>query len=80
MHIFAYFFFTFIALFSILWYNIKTKQHFLDNSLRAIGADRLLGTNYGSIEDSGMNNRDIMLNEGFVEVYDCGQSVYVWNK
>lgn len=62
------------------WYNIKTKQHFLDNSLRAIGADRLLGTNYGSIEDSGMNNRDIMLNEGFVEVYDCGQSVYVWNK
>lgn len=62
------------------WYNIKTKQHFLDNSLRAIGADRLLGTNYGSIEDSGMNNRDIMLNEGFVEVYDYGQSVYIWNK
>ena len=62
------------------WYNIKTKQHFLDNSLRAIGADRLLGTNYGSIKECGMNNKDIMLKEGFVEVYDCGQSVYVWNK
>lgn len=60
------------------WYNMKTKQHFLDNSLRAIGADRLLKTNYGSIEKCGMNNKDIMLNEGFVEVYDCGQSVYVW--
>lgn len=60
------------------WYNLKTKQHFLDNSLRAIGADRLLNTNYGSIEKCGMNNRDIMLKEGFVEVYDCGQDVYTW--
>lgn len=29
-------------------------------------------------EKCGMNNRDIMLNEGFVEVYDCGQDVYTW--
>ena len=60
------------------WYNMKTKQHFLDNSLRAIGADRLLGTNYGKPEVCKLNNRDIMLKEGFVEVYDCGQSVYIW--
>ena len=48
--------------------------------LRQLGADKILGTNYGKPEVCGLNNRDIMIKEGFVEVYDCGQSVYVWNK
>lgn len=56
------------------WYNIKTKQHITDNLLRQRGADQLLGTTDGK----GTSNREIMLREGFVEVYDCGQSTYIW--
>lgn len=62
------------------WYNIKTGKHFTNNLLLQLGADKLLGTNYGRPEECGMNNRDIMIKEGFVEVYDCGQSVWIWNK
>lgn len=58
------------------WYNIKTKQHITDNLLRQRGADQLLGTKYGK----GTSNKDIMLAEGFVEVYDCGQSTFVWTR
>lgn len=49
-------------------------------SLLSIGADRILGTSYGSKKESGMNNRDIMLAEGFFEVYTAGNRVYLWNK
>lgn len=58
------------------WYNIKTKQHITDNLLRQRGVDQLLGTKYGK----GTSNKDIMLAEGFVEVYDCGQSTFVWTR
>ena len=58
------------------WYNIKTKQHITDNLLCQRGADQLLGTTYGK----GTNNKEIMIKEGFVEVYDCGQSTYTWEK
>lgn len=37
------------------------------------GVDRLIGTNDGK----GISNRDIMIREGWVEVYDCGQSTYI---
>ena len=30
--------------------------------------------------DTEQTNREIMIREGFVEVYDCGQSTYVWKK
>ena len=49
-------------------------------SLLSIGADRILGTSYGSKKESGMDNRDIMLAEGFLEVYTAGNRVYLWNK
>lgn len=58
------------------WYNIKTYQHITDNLLRQQGADRLLGTNGGK----GSSNEEIMLQNGFVEVYDCGQSTYIWKE
>jgi hypothetical protein len=58
------------------WYNIKTEEHITDNLLRQRGADQLLGTNCGK----GTDNKEIMIQHGFVEVYDCGQSVYTWNK
>lgn len=58
------------------WYNIKTEQHITDNLLRQRGFDQLFGTNYGK----GTSNEELMLEYGFVEVYDCGQSTYIWNK
>lgn len=56
------------------WYNGKTKEHYTDNLLRQLGADKLIGTNYG--KDS--NNEEILKDNNFVEIFDCGQSVYVY--
>lgn len=51
-----------------------------NNSVLSQGADRLLGTNYGSIEKSGLNNSDILFKEGFKRVYTSGNRVFVWRK
>lgn len=58
------------------WYNVKTKQHITDNMLRAYGFDHIFHTNYGK----GTSNEDLMREHGFLEVYDCGQTSYIWNK
>lgn len=58
------------------WYNPKTKQHITDNLLRQRGFDQLFKTAYGK----GTSNEALMLEAGFVEVYDCGQATYVWHK
>jgi len=42
--------------------------------LRQHGADRLIGTHDGKCT----NNEEIMLREGWLPVYDCGQKVFVW--
>lgn len=55
------------------WYNQKTKQHFTDNLVRQRGVDQLLDTNYGK----GTDNNKLLLENGFVEIYDCGQSTYI---
>lgn len=54
------------------WYNIHTCQHILDSLLRYRGFDQIFKTNYGK----GSNNYELMLLNGFVEVYDCGQNTY----
>lgn len=51
---------------------VRKKEHYTDNLLRQQGADRLIGTSYGK----DTNNEEIMLNEGFVKVFDCGQLVF----
>lgn len=56
------------------WYNEKLKVHITDNLLRQRGFDQLFGTHYGK----GTSNEQLMLDSGFVEIYDCGQSKYVW--
>lgn len=56
------------------WYNPKTNIHITDNLLRQRGFDQLFNTNYGK----GISNEQLMLEHGFVEIYDCGQSVYEW--
>ena len=57
------------------WYNIKTQQHITDNLLRQRGFDQLFGTDYGK----GTSNEELMILNRFVEIYDAGQSVWVWN-
>lgn len=56
------------------WYSPKTKKHFTDNLVRTRGVDQLLGTSYGK----GASNEQLLLDEKFVRIYDCGQATYVW--
>lgn len=60
------------------WYNIKTHKHITDSLLRQRGFDQLLGNEYGCYGKNS-DNIQLMLEHGFVRVYDCGQSVYVWD-
>ena len=59
------------------WYNIKEKIHITDNLLRQRGFDQLLGKQYG-IFGKGTSNEELMLQHGFVEIYDCGQDRFIW--
>lgn len=61
------------------WYNIKLKDHITDKLLFKRGFDNLLGKTFGYY-GKGISNEKLMLEHGFVEVYDCGQATYIWNK
>ena len=52
----------------------KGKHKITDNLLRQRGYDQLFGTNYGK----GTSNEQLMIEHGWLPVYDCGQAVYVW--
>ena len=56
------------------WYQEENDIHITDNLLRQRGFDQLFKTNYGK----GTSNEELMLENGFLEIYDCGQSSYVW--
>ena len=56
------------------WVSMKTGKHITDNLLRQRGFDQLFGTSYGK----GTSNEQLMLDNGFVVVYDAGQATYVW--
>ena len=58
------------------WYNITTGQHITDNLLRQRGFDQLFDADYGK----GTSNEELMISNGFLEVYDCGQATYIWKK
>lgn len=60
---------------SVHWVNLRTKQHITDNLLRQKGFDQLFGTNYGK----GTSNEELMLNNKFVQVCDCGQLSFALN-
>lgn len=59
------------------WYNIKTHKHITNNLLIKHGFDRLLGNEYG-VYGKGTSNEDLMKQHGFVEIWDAGQSTFVW--
>lgn len=60
------------------WYNIKLKDHITDKLLFKYGFDALLGKVFGFF-GKGTSNEQLMLDHGFVEIYDCGQATYVWS-
>lgn len=50
------------------------QKHITDNLLRQRGYDQLFGTNYGK----GTSNEQLMIENGWLPVYDCGQHVFEW--
>ena len=55
----------------IMWCN-KDMKHFTNASLNWIGADKMIGTNYGK----GTDNEEIVIKHGYVPIYNCGLAVY----
>lgn len=60
------------------WYNTKTGVHVTDNGLRMKGFDKLFGEVYGTY-GKGTSNDELMRQHDFVEIWDAGQAVYIWN-
>ena len=56
------------------WYSVKDDKHITDNLLRMQGYDRLFKENHGK----GTSNEELILARGYLPVYDCGQSTYIW--
>lgn len=54
----------------------KGSEHITDNLLRQRGYDQLFNANYGK----GTSNEELMLENGWLPIYDCGQATYIWNK
>lgn len=52
----------------------KNAQKITANLLNARGYDQLFGTSYGK----GTSNEQLMLDNGWLPVYDCGQAVYTF--
>lgn len=60
------------------WYNPKTGVHITDNLLRQRGFDQLLGEEYGCF-GKGTSNEELMVQHGFVKIYDAGQATYIFS-
>jgi possible homing endonuclease len=56
------------------WYSRKEKRHITDGLLLSHGYDRLFKENHGK----GTSNEELILARGYLPVYDCGQSTYIW--
>nr|DAS88283.1 MAG TPA: endonuclease-like protein [Bacteriophage sp.] len=56
------------------WYSWKEKRHITDGLLLSQGYDRLFKENHGK----GTSNEELILARGYLPVYDCGQSTYIW--
>ena len=62
------------------WYNSKTKRHITDNLLRQRGFSQLHNDNNYERYNKGDDNEKLMLDNGYVVIYNCGQTTYIWNK
>lgn len=54
----------------------KGSQKITDNLLRQRGFDQLFSTDFGK----GTSNEELMLQHGWLPVYDCGQQVWAYQK
>lgn len=52
----------------------KRSDKITANLLRQRGFDQLFGTNYGK----GTDNNELMIEHGWLPVYDCGQKVFIY--
>ena len=57
------------------WYSLKSKKHFTNATVVRLGFSKLTGIYEGLDTD---DNDVLMLEHGFVEVYDCGQDTWEW--
>lgn len=57
------------------WYNVRTGRHFTDNLVRQRGYSQL---HNDKLHTKGESNDQLMLEAGYLEIYDCGQSTYIW--
>lgn len=55
----------------VIW--SKENEHVTASLLRARGYDQLFGTSYGK----GTSNEQLMLQNGWLPVFDCGQKVFI---
>ena len=54
----------------------RGSQHITDNLLRQRGYDQLFNASYGK----GTSNEELMIEHGWLPIYDCGQITFIWNK
>lgn len=54
----------------------RDDVHITDNLLRQRGFDQLFNTNYGK----GTSNEELMIEHGWLPIYDCGQMTFIWHK
>lgn len=54
----------------------KEDVQITDNLLRQRGYDQLFNTNYGK----GTDNEELMILNGWLPIYDCGQISFSWNQ
>lgn len=59
------------------WFNPFTFRHITDNLLRQRGYSQL---HNDKIHKKGESNELLMLEAGYLEIYDCGQSTFIWKK
>lgn len=57
------------------WYNTKTKKHITNNLLLQRGYSQLHNNKHIG---KNISNELLMLQDGYLEVYDCGQATYIW--
>ena len=53
----------------------KGSKKVTDNLLRQRGYDQLFNANYGK----GTSNEQLMLEHGWLPIYDCGQKVFIYD-
>lgn len=61
------------------WYNPKTNKHITNNLLLQRGFSQLHNDNQYIKANKYDNNSTLMLNNGYLEIFDCGQSSYAWH-